>query len=124
MIKRVLIVEDSAAMRAYVRAALESAGHDVVEAASGLEALRMLPRGPYAAVVTDINMPDLSGLELISFIRRSQHGATPIVLISTEGRDSDRARGLALGANAFVTKPFTPEALLQTIEPLMADPVA
>lgn len=106
-------------MRAYVRAALEAGGHEVVEASSGLEALRLLPRGPYAAVITDINMPDLSGLELVSVIRRSVHRSMPIVLISTEGSEGDRARGLSLGANAYVTKPFKPEALLATIEPLL-----
>jgi two-component system chemotaxis response regulator CheY len=107
-------------MRAYVRAALESAGHDVVEATSGLDALRLLPRGPYDAVVTDINMPDLSGLELVSVIRRSHHRSTPIVLISTEGREADRTRGIALGANAYVTKPFVPEALLGVLAPLLS----
>ena len=118
---RVLIVDDSAAMRAYVRAALESGGYETVEASSGLEALRLLPRGPWSAVITDINMPDLSGLELVSVIRRSQHSKTPIVLISTEGRDSDRSRGLLLGANAYVTKPFAPEVLLKALEPLVAE---
>jgi two-component system chemotaxis response regulator CheY len=106
-------------MRAYVRAALESGGHEVVEATSGLDALRLLPRGPFGAVVTDINMPDLSGLELVSVIRRSPHRATPVVLISTEGREADQARGIALGANAFITKPFRPEALLAVLSPLL-----
>jgi two-component system chemotaxis response regulator CheY len=115
-VDRILIVEDSAAMRAYVRAALESEGnYEVVEAASGLEALRMLPRGPYRCVVTDVNMPDLSGLELIAFIRKSQHKTTPIVIISTEGRETDRERALALGANAFISKPFQPADLLKVL---------
>jgi two-component system chemotaxis response regulator CheY len=118
-VNKVLVVDDSAAMRAYVRAALESGGYETVEASSGLEALRLLPRGPWSAVITDINMPDLSGLELVSVIRRSQHNKTPIVLISTEGRDSDRTRGLSLGANAYVTKPFGPEALLGALNPLV-----
>ena len=116
-----LIVDDSAAMRAYVRAALESGGYETVEASSGLDALRLLPRGPWSAVITDINMPDLSGLELVSVIRRSQHSKTPIVLISTEGRDSDRSRGILLGANAYVTKPFAPEVLLKALEPLVEE---
>lgn len=115
-----LVVDDSAAMRAYVRAALESGGYETAEASSGLEALRLLPRETWSAVITDINMPDLSGLELVSVIRRSQHGKTPIVLISTEGRDSDRTRGLSLGANAYVTKPFAPEVLLNVLGPLVA----
>ncbi len=107
-------------MRAFVRASLEASGHDVVEATSGLDALRLLPRGPYQLVITDINMPDLSGLELVSFIRRSQHRDTPIVIISTEGRETDRERGLALGANAYLCKPFAPADLDTIIAPLLA----
>lgn len=120
--ERILIVEDSAAMRAYVRATLENEGSwEVVEASSGLEALRLLPRGPYRLVITDINMPDLSGLELVSFIRKGQHKTTPIVVISTEGRETDRERALALGANAYVTKPFRPDILIDSVRPFLVE---
>jgi two-component system, chemotaxis family, chemotaxis protein CheY len=104
-------------MRSFVRSALESGGDslgdvEVVEASGGFEALRLLPRGPYDLVITDINMPDINGLELIQFIRNSeQHRETPILLISTQSSAKDRERGLSLGANAYVAKPFTPEAL-------------
>ena len=114
---RILVVEDSASMRSFVRNALESdsrspAGVDVVEASSGFEALRLLPRGPYDLVITDINMPDINGLELISFIRKSEaHKATPVLIISTQSSERDRARGLSLGANGYMIKPFSPEAL-------------
>ena len=114
---RILLVEDSFSMRTFVRTALESEPSklgdlEVVEAGSGFDALRLLPRGPYDLVITDINMPDINGLELVQFIRRSeQHRATPIVLISTQSSERDRQRGLTLGANAYLTKPFTQEAL-------------
>lgn len=114
---RILLVEDSFSMRTFVRTALESEPSElgdleVVEAASGFDALRLLPRGPYDLVITDINMPDINGLELVQFIRRSeQHRGTPIVLISTQSSERDRQRGLTLGANAYLTKPFTQEAL-------------
>jgi two-component system chemotaxis response regulator CheY len=104
-------------MRTFVRTALESEPSQlgelsVVEAASGFDALRLLPRGPYDLVITDINMPDINGLELVQFIRRSElHRSTPIVLISTQSSERDRQRGLTLGANAYLTKPFTQEAL-------------
>jgi two-component system chemotaxis response regulator CheY len=85
---------------------------EVVEASSGFEALRLLPRGPYDLVITDINMPDINGLELISFIRKSEsHKHTPVLVISTQSSERDRARGLALGANGYLSKPFSPEAL-------------
>ncbi|HEY0468589.1 MAG TPA: response regulator, partial [Polyangiaceae bacterium] len=114
---RILVVEDSASMRSFVRNALESdprspAGVDVVEASSGFEALRLLPRGPYDLVITDINMPDINGLELISFIRKSEsHKTTPVLIISTQSSERDRARGLSLGANGYLIKPFSQEAL-------------
>ncbi len=63
-------------------------------------------------MIVDINMPDINGLELISFMRASeQHKSTPVILISTEASERDRERGLALGANAFLSKPFGPEQL-------------
>ncbi len=113
---RILIVEDSLSMRSFVKSALEPLGDsgdvEVVEAASGFDALRLLPRGPYDLVITDINMPDINGLELVQFIRKSErHRETPILLISTQSSERDRERGLSLGADAYLTKPFAPEAL-------------
>jgi two-component system chemotaxis response regulator CheY len=119
-VARVLVVEDSGAMRSFIRAALEGGEEDVapvveievVEASSGFEALRMLPRGPYDLVITDINMPDINGLELVNFIRKSEHHrTTPLIIVSTQAGERDRLRGIALGADAFIAKPFEPEEL-------------
>jgi two-component system chemotaxis response regulator CheY len=119
---RVLVVEDSSAMRAFVRATLESDGdYEVTEAASGFEALRVLPRATFDLAVLDINMPDINGLELISFMRKTDaHKQTPLIVISTEASDRDRSRALELGANAFVPKPFTPEDLLAAVSRLLS----
>jgi two-component system chemotaxis response regulator CheY len=116
--RRVLLVEDSASMRAFVRTALSEAvalGElEIVEAQSGFDALRLLPRGAWDLVVTDINMPDINGLELISFIRRSEaHKQTPILIISTASSERDRERGMQLGASGYLVKPFTAEALVK-----------
>jgi len=118
---RILVVEDSSAMRAFVRATLEEDGDvEVHEAGSGFEALRVLPRERFDAVIVDINMPDINGLELVSFMRKSEaHRQTPLVIISTEAAERDRERGLALGANAYLSKPFTPEALRATLRDLL-----
>jgi two-component system chemotaxis response regulator CheY len=118
----VLIVEDSISARAFVRAVLESAefagtvgGCEVVEASSGFDAMRYLPRGPYDLIITDINMADINGLELIRFIRHSDHHkSTPLLIISSLRAETDVERGLALGADAYLTKPFTPEQLRET----------
>jgi two-component system chemotaxis response regulator CheY len=121
MTRRVLIVEDSAATRAFVRAVIEGptfaqrvGAAEVTEAKSGFEAMRLLPRGPYDLIITDINMADINGLELIAFVRKSaHHSATPLVIISTQSTERDVERGMALGANKFVPKPFAAEQLVE-----------
>ena len=119
--QRILVVEDSATMRGFVTAALESGGpFAVTQAESGFQALKVLPRSHYDLIITDINMPDINGLELVRFIRDSeQHKGTPLVIISTDGREADRDRGMRLGANAYLTKPFQPEQLLETVRSLL-----
>ena len=117
---RILIVEDSAAMRTYVRAALEGAPElgdvEIVEAASGFDALRLLPRSAYDLVITDINMPDINGLELIRFVRQSaHHRQIAVLIISTQSAERDKKRGLALGADAFLAKPVSPEELRSAV---------
>jgi two-component system chemotaxis response regulator CheY len=92
--RKILVVEDSAAARALVRAILEDAtfgepfgGCEVVEATCGFDAMRLLPRGKFDLIITDINMPDINGLELIHFIRKSEHHrGTPLVIISSARR--------------------------------------
>lgn len=112
MAMHVLVVEDSSAMRAFVRATLEDDGASVEEAASGFEALRVLPRSQFDLVIVDINMPDINGLEVVAFMRRSPaHEKTPLLIISTEASARDRERGISLGANGYLAKPFRPEDL-------------
>lgn len=117
MKRRVLVVEDSATMRSFVAATLESGGdYDVVQVQSGFQALKVLPTRKFDLVITDINMPDINGLELIKFMRANpSYRETPLVIISTEGREKDRDKGLGLGANAYLVKPFAPEALIELV---------
>jgi two-component system chemotaxis response regulator CheY len=125
--RRVLLVEDSASTRAFVRAALTAArvlgDLEIVEAQSGFDALRLLPRGAWDLVITDINMPDINGLELISFIKKSEsHKNTPILIISTASSERDRERGMTLGASGYLVKPFTAEAIVeQALEQIGAE---
>lgn len=113
---RALVVDDSATIRAFVKTALEHQGFEVTEAKSGFEALKILPKERFNLIVTDVNMPDINGLELVKFVRQSKSEAlkrTPLVIISTDGREKDRDRGMALGATAYLVKPFQPEVLLE-----------
>ena len=121
MIATIMVVDDSATTRSLVASYLaEWEGVEVVEAASGFEALRVLPARSVDLIVTDINMPDINGLEMIKYVRGSpQYQTTPLIIISTEGHERDRERGLALGASEYLVKPFSPEALVAAVRRLL-----
>ncbi len=121
--KRILIVEDSPTMRALLNSALEGLEVPVkiTEASSGFEALRCLPREPFDLIVTDINMPDINGLELVSFAKSNNaYRSIPLIIVSTEGADRDRERGLELGADAYLVKPFEAEYLQEVVGDLLS----
>lgn len=120
---RILIVEDSPTMRSLLASALEDLDSPakLIEVESGFEALRVLPREPFDLILTDINMPDINGLELVSFVKNEQqYRSIPLIIVSTEGSDRDREKGMSLGADAYVVKPFEPEELRRLAEDLLS----
>jgi two-component system chemotaxis response regulator CheY len=123
IVQHILIVEDSPTMRALLTSALEDLGVPVkvTEAESGFEALRQLPRESYDLIVTDINMPDINGLELVSFVKSNTvYQSIPLVIVSTEGSERDRDKGVGLGADAYLVKPFEPDELKNIVRDLLA----
>ncbi|MCK5689896.1 response regulator [Myxococcota bacterium] len=121
MPKKVMVVEDSQAMRGLIASLVGDLDDvEVVEVASGYEALKVLPRESADLIVMDINMPDINGLELLSFVRKSPAFKNiPVVMVTTEASKEDRKRGMALGANAYLTKPFDPDDLQETVRSLL-----
>ena len=120
--KHILIVEDSPTMRALLSSALEELDTPVkvTEAENGFAALRCLPRESFDLVVTDINMPDINGLELVSFVKSNEaYKSIPLVIVSTEGSERDRDKGVSLGADAYLVKPFEPETLREVVADLL-----
>ncbi len=120
---RILIVEDSPTMLELLVGALEELDEpvEITGAASGFEALRALPRERFDLILTDINMPDINGLELVSFVKQSpRYRAIPLVIVSTEGSDRDLEKGVRLGADAYIKKPFAPESLREVVRDLLA----
>ena len=115
--KTILIVDDSASMRAMLISTIEALGeYHVVEAASGFEALRLLPREEVDLILTDINMPDINGLELISYLRNNtNYKDIPVFIISSEGSQKDIDKGKFLGVKEYVIKPFDPVKLQDLI---------
>jgi two-component system, chemotaxis family, chemotaxis protein CheY len=118
---KILVVEDSASMRSYVTTIIEGdADLEIVEASTGFEALKTLPHHKFDAIVTDINMPDINGLELVSFLKNHPvYKAIPILIISTESADADRQRAAALGAEEYVCKPFDASELMEKLRRIL-----
>ena len=109
----ILIVDDSPTIRRMVRASLAPLGTEIIEAASGLEAIEQLALGPIQFMVLDLNMPDMHGLEVLGFIRANQKfQQLPVIVLTTRDDSDSRTAAMQAGATAYLTKPFTPQALL------------
>lgn len=117
----VLIVEDSPTMRQLIAFALKRIrGVRIVEANDGVDGLKKLSSGRFDLILTDINMPIMDGLKLVSLIRNdANYKMIPIVVITTEGAQQDRERALALGANEYITKPIQPAKILEVAKTLL-----
>ncbi len=121
--KNVLIVEDSKAIRSMIRVSLEEAGgFYAAEAGNGFEALKTLPTRSFDLIITDINMPDINGLELIGYVKSNpSYQKIPLIIVSTEKTEEDKKRGMALGAAGYVVKPFRKDELMAMVEKVLGE---
>lgn len=121
-VRELLIVDDSKVMREMIMACLRAEpGISFSQAASGLEAIEKMSLKGFDLVVLDLNMPDIGGLEVVEFIRgQDRLRGLPILIVTTRGDDTSRSRVLAAGASSFLTKPFTPEAIVAEVRSLLA----
>lgn len=117
----VLIIEDSPTMRQLIVFALKRLrGLNIVEANDGVDGLKKLASQKFDLILTDINMPIMDGLKLVSLVRNDPgYKDIPIVIITTEGASEDRDRALALGANDYITKPIQTTKILDTAKRLL-----
>jgi two-component system, chemotaxis family, chemotaxis protein CheY len=116
-----LVVDDSTTMRKMIMAALRRLNPVFSEATNGLEAIEQLSLQPFHAVILDLNMPDMHGLEFLRFVRSS--GAlknTPILVLTSRSDEAIRAEALSSGADVFMTKPFSPERLQTEVAGLIS----
>ncbi len=118
---KILVVEDSPAMRGMIASILDDVDDcEVREAEGGYEALKQLARTQFDLIITDINMPDLNGLELLSYVRKNpSYADTPVLIVTSEEAQSEHDKGVALGANAVISKPFNEDDLLAEIRRLL-----
>lgn len=118
---RILVVEDSPTMRQLISFTLKRLKDvEIVEASDGVDGLKKIAGGKFDIIFTDINMPIMDGLKLVSLVKNDPaNKEIPIVVITTEGGQEDRDRALALGANSYITKPIQATTLLATATQLL-----
>jgi len=114
MTASILAVDDSASLRMAIRIALSGAGYTVTEAADGVEGLAKSQAAKFDMIVTDLNMPNMNGLEMIREIRKSPtQTGTPIIFLTTESDPEMKAQAKAAGATGWLVKPFVPDQLVK-----------
>jgi two-component system, chemotaxis family, chemotaxis protein CheY len=120
-VPEILVVDDSRVMRDMIVACLRPhADFGFTQASSGLEAIERMSLKSFDLIVLDLNMPDIGGLEVLEFVRsQDKLRSIPIVVVTTRGDEASRSRSLQAGATRFMTKPFTPDALLREVEKLL-----
>ncbi len=119
--KKILVVDDSPTMRQLLVFALKRLrGVVISEASNGVEGLKKLTSDKYDLIFTDINMPVMDGLKLVSLVRKdTNQKSIPIVVITTEGAEEDRNRAFALGATEYITKPVQSTQVLSAARRLL-----
>lgn len=120
MAKRILTVDDSSTVRHALGLTLRDAGYEVIEAENGEEALQLFETEKIDMMVTDLNMPKLNGLGLIEKVRKLPgFRFLPIIMLTTESKQSVKAEGKRVGASGWLTKPFKPEQILGVVRMVM-----
>lgn len=114
--KKIMIVDDSATVRQVLQMTLMQAGYDVVEAIDGEDALKLFTENNVDMLVTDLNMPNMDGIDLIKHVRQKPGNRfMPIIMLTTESQAEKRTEGKKAGASGWITKPFRPEQLLSVV---------
>ena len=120
MAKIIMTADDSASIRQMVSFTLKDAGYEVVEAVDGKDALNKLNSAKINMLITDLNMPNMNGIELIKEARAiPAFKFIPIIMLTTESQAEKKQEGKAAGATGWIVKPFKPEQLLAVIKKVL-----
>lgn len=120
MTRNILTVDDSESIRHIIGFCLRQADFDTIEAKNGNEALEKLRENNVAMMITDLDMPEMGGIDLIRRARMiPRHAALPIIVLTTESATEIKHKARSVGANGWITKPFTPKQLLAVVEKVL-----
>ena len=121
MSKRILVVDDDEMVLMALNELLKPEGYEVQTVSSGFDALKLLDENSYDLLMLDLIMPEMDGYELCRRIRqKDKYKETPVVFLTAKSRDEDRAKGLEAGANLFLSKPISPDKLIQIVSSAIA----
>jgi two-component system KDP operon response regulator KdpE len=115
--KKILVVDDEERMARFIRLNLEHDGFQVVEAYKGMQAVQVLRDQLPDVVLLDVMLPDIDGFEVLQLIR--EVSTVPVIMLTAKGEEDDRVRGLELGADDYVTKPFSPRELVSRVRAVL-----
>jgi len=120
--KTILTVDDAPTMRKLIAFTLSSAGHKILEASDGRAALDVLKTASVDLIITDVNMPNMDGIELTRNVRRmAQHARTPLLIVTTESQANAKAAGKQAGATGWIVKPFDGMQLLAVVKRVLGE---
>jgi len=116
----ILVVDDSSSMRQMIIFTLNDLGHDIIEAEDGVDAMTKINSSKFDLVLTDLNMPNMNGIELITNVRQNpQNRAVPILMLTTESAQDKKEAGKSAGATGWIVKPFQPEKLIAVVNKVL-----
>ncbi len=115
--RRILVVDDEPRMTRFIRLNLEHDGFEVTDAASGTQTLEKLRDALPDLILLDVMMPDLDGFETLRLVR--EISTVPVIMLTAKGEEDDRVRGLELGADDYITKPFSPRELVSRVRAVL-----
>ncbi len=116
--RTILVVEDDGAIRRGVVDALRFAGYEVLEAGEGRRGMELSQRATFDLLLLDLVLPNHDGFEILTALRQHRHG-TPVIMLSARGEEADRVKGLKLGADDYIVKPFSVRELLARVEAVL-----
>lgn len=119
MSQKIIVIDDSDTVREQLSIVLSGAGYEIIEAEDGLQGANAIRENPNAALaICDVNMPKLSGLDMLELLKGQGNSGMPVLMLTTEGRPDLIERARAFGAKGWMVKPFKPTMLLVTVKKL------